>query len=128
MMDIQNPLFQRRRREAIRRLEASGIWRANSLPPALRLYWKLGIPARPPHFVHFGRIAWMDGLGFAVFFTLFEWLFQWRGKPGGVLMSVTAGLLAGLLFGLTMAAFYAHGRRKHQLPRWEELDVDARDA
>lgn len=127
-MDIQDPLFQRRRREAIRLLEASGLWRSNYLPPALRVFWKLGIPARPPHFVPFGRMALLDGLGFAVFFTLFEWLFPWRGKPGGILMSVTAGLLAGLLFGLTMASYYAYSRRKHRLPHWEELDVDARDA
>ena len=113
-----------KRAAALDLLARTGIWRSNYEPPFLRLLWRFGINAPPPHFANFWCNAFIAGSYFAVAMGLFMWLvFWWRlgAVPFGPVLAAAAG--AGLLFGFAMASYYAYGRHKHKLPSWRELRV-----
>lgn len=113
--------FDAKRNEAMRLLDRAGIRKSNYLPPALRLLWKWGYQTPLPHFVPFSRIWGLYGLLFAGLWGLLMWLIT--PSSAGVRLPTLAivSCLSGIAFGLSMAAYYAHGRRKHNLPQWSEL-------
>jgi len=110
-----------RRTKALAILADTGILRSNYEPPYLRLLWRLGVDAAPPHFVAFWRILVLAGIWFGTSWGAFMSLFSWiqQGLPTHMIMAASAG--AGLFFGLSMAGYYAYGRRKYQLPRWNSI-------
>lgn len=42
-----------------------------------------------------------------------------QGFPVALAVVLTAGV--GLFFGLSMAGYYAYGRRKYHLPKWNSI-------
>ncbi|CAN5770775.1 DUF6404 family protein [soil metagenome] len=95
------------------------MWRSNYEPPILRLFWRLGIDLPPPHFSSFGITVLFSGglfgLEMVAFFMLVEDL-SW-------LESIVLAPFAGLIFGVVLAAYYSYGKRKYQLPSWQQLDT-----
>jgi hypothetical protein len=112
-----------KRTAALELLATTGIWRSTYEPSYVRLLWRLGIDARPPHFASFWRNALGAGLYFAVVWGLVMWLVVWQRLNMSAVEAVLASATAGLFFGLAMGGYYAYGRRKHGLPSWEELSA-----
>ena len=110
-----------RRTKALAILADTGMWRSNYEPPYLRLLWRLGVDAAPPHFVPFWRTLPLAGIWFGSFWGAFMSLFVWsqQGFPVALAVVLTAGV--GLFFGLSMAGYYAYGRRKYHLPKWNSI-------
>lgn len=113
--------FEIQRAAALKLLEATGMRAGNYSPPAVRLFWRLGFKVPPPHFASFTAMALFNGTWFAVAWGSTMWLFVWRSQ--GMLLGAAAvgAAIAGAFFGLVMAGYYAHGRKKYQLPTWESL-------
>lgn len=110
-----------RRTRALQLLRQTGILRSNYEPPLLRLLWRLGINAPPPHFAGFLPTALATGLSFGLFWSVSMWLLVWPELSRSLSSLALVSACAGVLFGLTMASYYAYGRRKHRLPRWKDL-------
>ena len=106
-----------KRDAAIKLLDATGIWKSNYAPPLLKMMWALGIDCPLPHMVGFSASALVSGTCFALFMGLALRILEGQNAPHLLLSSV----LAGVFFGLTMAAYYAYGRRKYQLPLWKNF-------
>jgi hypothetical protein len=49
------------------------------------------------------------------------WFLTWSGSGMDMHAAILVSAASGLLFGTAMAGVYAHGRRKHKLPSWNEL-------
>lgn len=106
---------------AVAELSITMMRPANQLPPALKLQRAMGLKVRPPHYVPFWRIF----LGYAVFFGivwgLITWFWRLRDAGFSVFDAMGSAAIAGTLFGLIMALYYARGRRKYRLSKWEDL-------
>jgi hypothetical protein len=63
---LQSMSSNPKREAAIKILASTGIWRSSYAPPLLRLLWRLGFDAPPPHFVSFSAIALFSGSYFAI--------------------------------------------------------------
>lgn len=113
--------FEKRKEAAIQELKESGIWKSNSMPPALLILWKLGVRARPPHYNSFLENALVMGLWFAAAWGALMWLFQWRNLGLPASGALASALVAGIFFGVAMAAYYKSSARKHQLSNWLDL-------
>lgn len=108
-----------RRELALQILSKTGMQVSNYSPPAVRLLWRMGIDCPPPHFARFWPVFFISGVYFGVMLGLFMWLATLY-RPLFLLSSVPFGaVIAGCCFGFFMASYYAIGRRKYQLPRWE---------
>ena len=112
-----------RRQAALDLLSRTGIWPSNYAPPALHMLWALGLNIPPPHFASFAGSALFTGGVFGVIYGLLMWSVQWSPHGMSVSMAVTLSAVAGILFGLCMASYYAYGRRKHNLPAWDQLEA-----
>lgn len=110
-----------RRARALALLKDTGMWRSSYEPPYLRALWRLGFDVRPPHFLPFYQVAIIAMAWFTVVWGTTMWLLVWAriGLPGKSALAISCG--AGLFFGLSLAAYYAHGRRKYKLPTWSTL-------
>ena len=117
-----------RRTAALPLLSSTGMKRSNYEPPLLRLLWRLGVDARPPHFASFGVNALVSGIFFGSVWGISMWLFLWRQQAAPVVVSLFSSFLAGLLFGIAMATHYTYGRRKYKLPSWHSLRAEAAGA
>jgi len=117
-----------RRTAALPLLSSTGMKRSNYEPPLLRLLWRLGVDARPPHFASFGVNALVSGIFFGSVWGISMWLFLWRQQAAPVVVSLFSSFLAGLLFGIAMATHYVYGRRKYKLPSWHSLRAEAAGA
>jgi hypothetical protein len=113
-----------RRRKAIVLLEKSGIRKSNYLPPATALLWKIGVKVPPPHFASFAMSAVVNGLYFGLVWGIIMWLVTWSSQGMSVRVALFNAMIAGVLFGVSMGIYYAHGRKKHQLPSWDSLGSD----
>ena len=103
-------------------LDASKIWPSNYAPPLLRMLWRFGVEAIPPHFRSFRSNVMFFALYFGPAWGAMMWLGMWRGDGRtSVSTAVVSSVIAGLLFGLAMAAYFRHGCKKHALPAWESL-------
>ena len=110
-----------KRRAALNRLAATGMWRSTYSPPMVRLLWLFGVDAPPPHFGTFGYNAVLSGASFAIGFSLAIRLIE-GSRPGKSLWAlILEVVLASIFFGWYMARFYADGRRKYGLPSWSEF-------
>ena len=72
----------------------------------------------------FWQCALLLGVAFGASWGLLMALLQLLGVGLAGLpwrANFASALLAGALFGLIMAMYYAHGRRKHNLPAWHSL-------
>jgi hypothetical protein len=119
-------LFEARRRKALELLGQSGIRKSNYQPPITSLLWKLGIKVPPPHFANFASVALANGLYFGLVWGTVMSLTVWSHEGRSLASMLTGAAMAGALFGISMAAYYAYGRKKHQLPAWKSLS-DERD-
>ena len=110
-----------RRAKALALLKSTGILRSNYEPPYLRALWRLGVDARPPHFMPFAGAALAAAAWFGIAWGALMWMTTWSRGHMAVAPLLPVSCAAGLLFGIAMASYYAYGRRKHQLPAWETL-------
>lgn len=117
--------FEQKKRAALAELEASGIWRMNAMPPAYRLFWKLGFNVRPPHYKSFWQNAVSLGVYFACAWGLVMWFWQFRAI--GMSFGYVAGMaaVAGVWVGAIMGIYYRWSARKHRLSRWSDLAPEA---
>ncbi|UTH76385.1 DUF6404 family protein [Chromobacterium sp. IIBBL 290-4] len=117
-----SPAFSQRE-QALQILARTGIGKANYAPPLFKLLWRLGLNCPPPHFLPFWQatllLSGFFGPAWAAWMWLFDHFFSWP-QPSG-LVRLLSMLFTGSLFGLTMALYYAYGRRKYRLPKWEAL-------
>ncbi|WP_376692948.1 DUF6404 family protein [Wenzhouxiangella sp. EGI_FJ10409] len=120
--------FEKRKEAAMKELKEPGIWKSNSMPPALIILWKLGVKAKPPHYNCFLRNALSTGLWFAAAWGVLMWLVQWRSMGLSVFGATVSALAAGVFFGVAMAAYYKSSARKHQLSNWVDLPSKEGDA
>lgn len=117
---MSDPIL-RRREAALRLMASTGIWRSNYAPPLVRLAWRLGWDLPLPHFLPAWQVVLGFGVYFGVAFTGLMWLMLGRSEGWAADRLASMALVAGALFGVSMALYYAHGRRKNALPRWEDL-------
>ena len=116
--------FEQRKTRALGLLQATGMMCSHYAPPLIRLLWKAGVQIAPPHFQSFLSTALLMGGWFGLFMGVLLGMFGWfqgAATLPSALVTMMAACVAGLLFGLAMASFYAHDRRKHQLPAWSTL-------
>ncbi len=121
MVNPSESAFNARRLKAMAILEKSGIRKSNYLPPATTLLWKMGVKVPPPHFASFASTATVTGIYFGLVWGAVMWLFVWSSQGMGFSAASVGVVFAGVLFGVSMAAYYAYGRKKHQLPTWQSL-------
>lgn len=113
--------FTEKQQKAFTLLAEKGIKPASYNPPLMRLLGRLGMVVRPPHFMPFWYGTLVFGVYFAVIWGLFMWLFVWPGQSMPFSEVAAQAGMAGAAFGVLMATWYQFGRRKHTLPRWEDL-------
>ena len=63
-----------RREAALELLAATGLNPWNYEPPLVRVLWRIGFDAPPPHFASFTCAAVVSGVSFAVVWGLLMWL------------------------------------------------------
>ena len=117
-----------RREAALELLAATGLNRVNYEPPLIRVLWRLGLDAPPPHFASFASCAIVSGVFFAVIWGLLMWLMAWQSQGVSLPLGIGMAAFVGLLFGVAMAGYYSVGRRKYKLPEWNSLLPAGRDA
>jgi len=111
-----------KRDAALKILASTGIWRSSYVPPLLRLLWRLGLDVPPPHFATFWNNVLYNGSLFAVFWGLLMWFIPWFREERSLLRVLVLAGFMGVFFGLWMAAYYARGRRKYNLPSWKDFN------
>ncbi|MBR7791257.1 hypothetical protein KDM87_01505 [Undibacterium sp. FT147W] len=110
-----------RRELALQILSKTGMPVSGYSSPAVRLLWRMGIDCPPPHFARFWPVFFICGIYFGVTLGLLMWLATLY-RPLFLSSSIPFGaVIGGCCFGFFMASYYAIGRRKYQLPRWEEI-------
>jgi hypothetical protein len=112
-----------KREAALRLLAATGLKRSSYEPPLLRLLWRLGVDAPPPHFATFGGNVFIAGVYFGSIWGFIMWLFFWRPQATTATAAFVSVVVAGLLFGVTIAMYYAFSRRKYKLPPWHSVQA-----
>jgi hypothetical protein len=113
--------FDARQQQALAILDRTGMHRSSYAPPLLQVLWRMGVQVRPPHFMGFWRAAALTGGWFGAAWGLVMWLMLWSRQQMDGRMALAGACGAGLCFGLSMALYYAHGKKKYQLPSWESL-------
>ena len=113
--------FTARQERAFALLAEKGIKPSSYNPPLIRLLGRVGVAVRPPHFMSFWLGLVVFGVYFGVIWGLFMWLFVWPNDEMPVQAVAMQAGLAGGAFGLLMSAWYQFSRRKHDLPRWEDV-------
>jgi len=114
--------FEKRREVALALLQKTGIWRSNYKPPILRLLWRIGFDAPPPHFASFFANFILSGVSFGTIWGFVMWFALWSPQGMPFSRAAFAAFLAGLYFGLVMAVYYRYSARKHSLPKWSDID------
>ncbi len=117
----RNMTSNARREEALKLLAATGLNRLNYAPPVIRTLWRMGFDIPPPHFASFFYSAALSGTSFAVVWGLLMWLMLSLSHGVSIPVLICLAAFAGLFFGVAMAGYYAIGRRKYHLPKWEAL-------
>jgi hypothetical protein len=115
---ISNP----KREAALKLLAATRIWPSSYAPPLLRFLWRLGFDVPPPHFASFWRNALCSGAFFAVIWGLLMWFCFWLREGRSLFGALITAAAAGVFFGFWMAAYYARGKRKYNLPDWRDFN------
>ncbi|MFZ6710621.1 DUF6404 family protein [Undibacterium sp. TC9W] len=123
--DIRGNSRELKRQAALKLLEKTGIMRSNYAPPYFRLLWRMGFDVPPPHFAQFWQNALFSGCFFATGWGALMYFFVWSKTPVPVTNMLTSAVIDGVLFGLALASYYAHGKRKHGLPSWQEFKPDS---
>ncbi len=116
-----------KRQAALKLLEKTGIMRSNYAPPYLRLLWRMGFDVPPPHFAQFWQNALFSGSFYAIGWGALMYFLVWSKTAMSATAMLNSAGIAGILFGLALASYYAHGKRKHGLPSWQEFKPDSLD-
>ena len=111
-----------KRLAALKILESSGISPSNYAPPLVRLLWRMGVDIRPPHFAQFFVNVFLMGVFFATLWGSLMWIALWSRQGFAPLNALISAIVAGALFGLLMSAYYSYSHRKHNLPKWSEIE------
>ncbi len=106
---------------AMDELARTKMWGSNVAPPILKVQRRLGWLVRPPHYAPFWRVLLGYTLWFGPVWGVMMWFISWRGDGVPVLVAIGSAAFAGVFFGAMMALYYAWGRRKYKLSRWEDL-------
>ena len=114
--------FVARRDIAVRLLSARGLRHINYAPMLHRILWYCSVPARPPHFASFRGNALLIGGCYGWFFF---WLLIVICRDLNLLVILLS--VCAVLSGVAMAGHYVHSARKHQLPKWSELQAEVFD-
>jgi hypothetical protein len=121
MADPSTAKYPPKIRAALAATDAAGISRRRSAPWTHRLFWRLGIPVRPPHFMGFfgyvivGAVSF-GGAGAAIYVREHQQIHD----LAGFIHHMMPGLLGMAIFVAVSVAF----RRRYGLPRWSELADD----
>lgn len=113
--------YERKFDAAMDELTATGMWKSNVHPPALRTLRALGIKARPPHYANLWTVFAGSAAWFAVAWGIAMWFISWKAAGFSGWAAVGASVFAGLLFGAWMTVYYWRGRKKYGLSLWDEL-------
>jgi hypothetical protein len=96
-----------RRTAALNLLAATGMWRSNYAPPALRLLWRLGVDAPPPHFRTFSGNALLMGSLFAVTYPCAMRVIEGSAAFTPPLHALVQIPLSAVIFGVGIASYYS---------------------
>jgi hypothetical protein len=113
--------FEDKKKRALEELRRTNIMKSNYAPPLLKLLWKIGIKAKPPHYNSFVINALPLGLYFAVGFGVLMWFIQWKAMPLGEVIAIALSIVAGIIFGVGIAIYYRISTKKNNLTSWESL-------
>ncbi|MFZ6656778.1 DUF6404 family protein [Undibacterium sp. TJN19] len=113
----------KKRQAALDLLAKTGMWRSNYAPPFFTILWRFDVDVPPPHFAPFWQNAMTMGFFFGLLWGAGMWFGLWSKLNKPVAEMMLAAAIAGVCFGVTMACYYAHGKRKYQLPSWKEFRV-----
>lgn len=119
--------FEKKREQSLALLAQKGIKRTVYEPPAVKLLWKLGIKARPPHFMNSLGVFALSAVWYGPLFGVVEWILSHLvgHYPLSVRSAAIGGCAFGAWFGLVLAISYAREKKKHELPDWESLGETA---
>ena len=113
--------FEKKRAAALELLAAKGLWHRTYAPTLVKLLWRMGLKAPPPHFASFlGNFAVAGGV-FAVGWGLLMWFAAWSRSGMAPLSAVAVSALAGMAVGLSLATYYRYSARKNAIPRWSDF-------
>ncbi len=115
--------FEIKQRAALEELANTGIWTINYMPPIYKVFSKIGLKIRPPHYASFIHTCLFSALWFGLAWGLLMWFFLWSGQSMPAWVAVSASIIGGTLFGLGMALYYRRSRLKHNLTPWHELVI-----
>ncbi|MEP5728973.1 MAG: DUF6404 family protein [Sulfitobacter sp.] len=113
--------YSRKYDAALTELNQTDMWPSNFAPPMLKVQKRLGFSARPPHYASFFSTMIGYAIWFGAVWGVLMWFISWRGQDFTIVAAAGAASLAGVVFGIVMATYYARGRRKYGLSRWEDL-------
>ncbi len=114
--------YERKYAAAMDELATTDMWPSSYAPPLHKLYRRIGLEVRPPHYANFKVAALDQGTFFTVVWGVLMWLTQWHHVDGMPIKDMMfSALVAGTLFGLAMAFGYWYSRRKWKLTAWHAL-------
>ena len=113
--------YERRFTAALAELESFDIWPSNSNPPYVRLLKYLGFSPLPPHYSSFWKVCLTQAAWFGIFWGIWMWFTQWSGENSSNAEVLLSASSAGCFFGLSMSFYYAYGKRRYSLSRWEDF-------
>jgi uncharacterized membrane protein len=113
--------FEEKYGRAIQELEAAKIWKSNYNPPLMRLFHKLGLKVRLPHYNSFLSNLVIMGTFFGFFFGLLMYFDTWRTQEIPVGRITIAIAIAGICFGVSMAVYYKYSAYRNKLTSWEKI-------
>jgi hypothetical protein len=113
--------YERRFKAAMAELEALEVWPSSSNPPYARLLRYAGFSPLPPHYSSFWKVCLTQAVFFGIIWGVWMWFTQWSGEDLSSAEVLLSALSAGFFFGLSMAFYYAYGKRRYSLSRWENF-------
>ncbi len=113
--------YKRKFDAAIDELGNAGIWKTNAVPLYTKLFRKIGMTPKPPHYVGFWQVALGMGIWFASVWGILMYVLFWKSAGLPIIFAILSAIFAGASFGLLMAYYYRNGRKKHSLTPWGNL-------
>ena len=121
---MTDPVFQRRRRNAILELERRGVAGGNGMPAGMRMILRFFPNQRPPYYGDRGKFFLQLAVMFGLMMTPFLWIFiAMDGRYSGW-VALGLGLLSGVGFSALFVPFLGAVHRRMRLTQWEDLDAD----
>lgn len=90
-------------------------------PWLYRMLWRMGFEARPPLYAGLAQGFFVQGLPFAMLWTVFMCLTAWRGKAVPNYALALGIMVMGLVMTLTSHWAMGRTRKRRSLPDWNEI-------